>query len=654
MLSSRGDSGGSPLLIPAFLRRPRLQDRIVVFFVVLLMGVQLTSFYFIRYAVEQTAQNALREELRTTSRVFRRLMEQNSQQLVEATSVLTYDFGFREAVATRDRGTIVSAMRNHAARIKASGMTLAGLDGNIVADTVDESRVGERFIFPDLIERANQLGRTSGVRIMPDGHLYQVIVVPVLAPLPIAWVAISFVIDDSFANELQRLSSSEVSFVHASEPPRVLATTLPPTRVGALLASVPMIIQPGRDALTARMGNEEFEVLATPLDDTGDLRIFAVLQRSVNVGLAPFVMLQAVLLFLAGISLAITLAGAIRIARGIARPVSQLADAAREVAKGNYQVRVNPSGDDEIAELGRAFDGMVKGLVERDNMRDALGKVASSEVVSMLLGGEIELGGEERDVTVMFTDIRNFTVLCETLTPQQSLQLLNEFLTAISEVVEEHGGVVDKYMGDGAMAIFGAPVQRGDDAQRALGCALEIRRRVESLGPTLAARGLPHPDIGIGINTSHVIAGNMGSPSRLNYSVLGDGVNLASRLEGLTKRYHVPIVAGSRTRDSSTGIVWRELDKVRVRGKTVAERIYEPLGREGEVPPQDLARLARWNEALAGFRARQWKQARAMFESLADERGYARLTSLYLGYLRTIAADPPGEDWDAAFTLYDK
>jgi adenylate cyclase len=108
------------------------------------------------------------------------------------------------------------------------------------------------------------------------------------------------------------------------------------------------------------------------------------------------------------------------------------------------------------------------------------------------------------------------------------------------------------------------------------------------------------------------------------------------------------------TRETVTGIVWRELDKVRVRGKTVAERIYEPLGREGEVSAQELARLARWHEALAAFRERRFKQARAAFESLADERGYVRVTSLYLGYLRNLAADPPGEDWDAAFTLYDK
>ena len=637
-----------------FIASPRLQDRIVVFFVALLMVVQLASFYFIRYAIEQTAQSTLREELRVGARVFRRLLEQNSQQLVEATSVLTYDFGFREAIATRERPTILSALRNHAARIKASGMAVIGMDGNIVADTLAEDNSGKPYPYPDLVQRARQLGRTSGIRII-DGKPFQVVVVPVLAPLPIAWVSMSFVIDDKAAKDLQRLTSSEVTFVRIEAGRTdLLATTLPPARRESLLDAAGTIIATGRDGLTVRLRDEDYEVLATPLDDTGGVRLFAILQRSVAEGLAPYLALQAVLLFLASVSVAVTLTGGIRIARRITRPVERLAAAAREVAKGNYEVSGVRGGDDEIGQLARAFDGMVKGLTERDSMRDALGKVASSEVVMKFMRGQIELGGEEREVSVMFADIRNFTALCEELTPQQSLLMLNEFLTAISELVETHGGVVDKYMGDGAMAIFGAPVTRPDDTQRAVDCALEIRRRIEGLGPALAARGLPHPEIGIGLNTSTVIAGNIGSPSRLNYTVLGDGVNLASRLEGLTKRYHVPIVVGTLTREKVNGIIFRELDKVRVRGKTIPERIFEPLGHAYEVSPGELSRLARWNDGLEDFRARRWQEARATFESLADERKYVRLCAIYLGYLRDLMARPPGADWDAAFTLYEK
>jgi adenylate cyclase len=633
----------------------RLQQRIVLFFVVLLMAVQLTSFLAIRYAIEQTAQNSLRDEMRVGARVFKRLLDQNSQQLIEATSVLTYDFGFREAIATRDRDTIASALRNHAARIKASGMSVIGLDGRYVADTHDEMNGGKTYPHPDLVQRASRFGRTSGIRMM-HGKPYQVVVVPVLAPLPIAWVSMTFVIDDGTARDIQRLSSSDVTFVRmGTNGPELLATTLPPSRRLGLVEQAAAVIGRGGDGMSTHIGKEEYEVLSTPLEDTGEeLRLYAILQRSVAEGHAPYIALQAVLLFLAAIAIAITLIGSIRIARRITRPVGELAEAAAEVAAGNYHVNVRATTDDELGALATSFGSMVQKLTERDSIRDALGKIASSEVVEKLLQGEIELGGEERDVTVMFTDVRNFTALAEELTPQQSLQLLNEFLTAISEVVEEHGGVVDKYLGDGVMAIFGAPVTRPDDPQRALECALGIRARVESLGPALASRGLPHPEIGLGMNTGRVIAGNMGSPSRLNYTVLGDGVNLASRLEGLTKRYHVPIVVGSRTRDAVTGIVWRELDKVRVKGKTVPERIFEPLGREGQVSTHDLSRLDDWHEALENFRARRWSHARAGFEGLADERGYLRLVAIYMGYLREVAANPPGEGWDAAFTLYDK
>ena len=619
------------------------------------MLVQLASFYFIRYAIEQTAQNTLREELRVGARVFQRVLQQNSQQLVEATSVLTYDAGFREAIGSRDQVTIDVALRNHAARIKASGMAVIGLDGLVVADTLVRDNNGRRFPQYPMIARAVQVGRTSAIHMI-DAKPFQIVVVPVLAPLPIAWVAMYYIIDDQGARELQRIASSDVSFVRLNgNQAQLLATTLPPSRRDDFIAQAPMLVADGRDGATVNLHGERYEAFSTPLEDAGDLHIHAILQRSFSDGIVPYLALQAALMFIASISLAITLIGSIRIARRVTRPVSLLADAAREIAKGNYKVRVGEMGDDEIGDLARAFDGMASELGERDNVRDVLGKVASNEVVTRLLRGEIELGGQELDATVMFTDIRNFTAICESLTPQQSLQLLNEFLSAISEVVEAHGGVVDKYLGDGVMALFGAPVTRPDDVHRAVEAALGIRRRVEGLGPALAARGLPHPQVGVGMNTSRLIAGNIGSTTRLNYTVLGDGVNLASRLEGLTKRYHVPIVAGAKTRDGTHDtIVFRELDKVRVSGKKIPERIFEPLGRAGEISAADLEKLARWHEALDQFRRRCWDAARQGFDSLASEPGYVRLIQIYQGYLRELEARPPAADWDASFTLYEK
>ena len=632
----------------------RLQDRIVVFFVVLLLAVQLASFAFIRYAIEETAQEALRGDLRAGARIFQRLLRQNAQQLVETTSVLTYDQRFRDAIAGRDREQVSVALVNHAERIGASGMAVIGLDGVVVSDTLVASSAGERYVDAALMERARALGRASAMRVI-GGQLYQVVLAPVLAPEPMAWVSMQFLIDDRTARELRSLSSAEVSFVRAGlDAPRLLATTLPHSRREDLEAQLRAIVRDGREGLSVRLGGEAYEVLSTPLEQAGNLSVHTVLARELAGGVAPFLALETALLLITALSLIVTLIGAVRIARRITEPLRRLSLATGEIARGNYDVRVAVHGRDEVGQLAQAFDGMAQGLAERDKVRGVLGKVASSQVVKQLLDGDVELGGQELDATVMFTDIRNFTALCEELTPRQSLALLNEFLTIISAVVEEHEGVVDKYMGDGVMAVFGAPVSRPDDPQRAIEAALDIRARIDALRPSLKSRGMPAPEVGVGLNTSRMVGGNVGSLSRLNYTVLGDGVNLASRLEGLTKRYLVPVVCGNRTHDSVSGIVFRELDKVRVRGKTVPERIFEPLAREGRLPRDEALVLERWHRALAMFRDRRWIEARNEMTVLAAEPGYARLCSLYLGYIRDLVANPPGPEWDAAFTLYEK
>lgn len=633
----------------------RLQDRIVVFFVGLLMAIQAVSFFSMRYLIDRTARDTLREELRTGGRVFQRLQQQTSQRLVESAVVLTSDFAFRGAIASNDRETILSVLRNHAGRVNATGVSLVNLQGVVVADTRMPAAEGKPYPSPHLVRLADSVGRASGIRLI-EGRPYQSVIVPVLAPRPIAWVSMDFVVDDATARDLKNLSLAEVSFVRV--PPQgeteVLVTTLPKIRRQGLWLHGQEIVKAGAEGTRVDMVGEAYESLAVGLDESGSDGLHTFLQRPVSDGLAPYLGLEAAMLIIAGLSLALTLAGAVRIARRVTQPVERLAEAAREIEQGNYNVRVGNNSADEVGALARAFDGMAKGLAERDRMKDVLGKVASSDVVSRLMDTTIKLGGSEVEATVMFTDMRGFTTIAESLTPQQSLVLLNRLLTVVAEVIEEHDGVLDKFLGDGAMVVFGAPIRRDDDVQRAVRAALAIRARVAALGPELATSNLPKVQVGVGLNTARVIAGNIGSPSRMNYTVLGDGVNLAARLEGLTKRYHVPIIVGETTREKSTGFVWRELDKVRVRGKSVAVRIFEPLGREGQLQPADLVRLAQWNEALEAFRSRRWAEARGLFEKLAEDTQYARLVVIYLGYLRELAEEPPGEDWDAAFTLYDK
>ena len=178
---------------------------------------------------------------------------------------------------------------------------------------------------------------------------------------------------------------------------------------------------------------------------------------------------------------------------------------------------------------------MSTGLAERDQVRDLLDKNVSPEVAAQLMREGSSLGGEERKLTILFADLRGFTTLSENLPPREVVTLLNRYLDRMSQAIEAEGGVIDKFIGDEIMALFGAPVPAKDCANRAIDAALAMRRELTRLNAELAAEGKAPLSFGIGINTAHVIAGNIGSSRRLNYSVIGDGVNLAARLQSLTR-----------------------------------------------------------------------------------------------------------------------
>jgi adenylate cyclase len=239
--------------------------------------------------------------------------------------------------------------------------------------------------------------------------------------------------------------------------------------------------------------------------------------------------------------------------------------------------------DDEISLLAGAFNQMSEGLAERDQVRDLLGKVVSPAVAAELLRKEVTLGGEEREVTILFSDLRSFSTMCEARSAQEMLGVLNHYFTRMSAIVEAHHGVVDKYVGDAMMALFGAPLVGPDDADCALQTALEMSEALDQLNRDWQAQGRPALNFGIGINTDIVVAGNMGSQTRLNYTVIGDGVNLASRLETLTKtpEYGARIIVSQFTLEKAKGRYrTRRLGQVAVKGRQNPTEIYALLGRE--------------------------------------------------------------------------
>jgi len=344
-----------------------LRTRIIVFFVILLVTVQAVLFVLVSVSGQRIAEQVIGEELVTGERIFGRLVAQSTSSLADAARLLAADFGFRTAVATGDVATIASALANHGSRIDASLVMLASLDGQLVADTLaGDPRRGAAFPLPALLEAARGSGKASAI-VLLNGHPYQVAVVPVLAPTPIAWVAMGFAIDDRTAADLQSVASLEVSFLSRTREGRwrVHASTLP-TAVRARLVARSAELEGMSRLSTMTLQDEDYQTLLPVLGESPEGRVVALLQRSRREALEPFDRVRAILSGLGLASLVFTVIGSIVIARDISRPISRLADAARGIRDGDYERKVDAESQDEIGGLAASFNHMLDGIVARE------------------------------------------------------------------------------------------------------------------------------------------------------------------------------------------------------------------------------------------------------------------------------------------------
>jgi adenylate cyclase len=258
------------------------------------------------------------------------------------------------------------------------------------------------------------------------------------------------------------------------------------------------------------------------------------------------------------------------------------------------------------------------------------------------------------ELTILFSDVRGFTGISEALKPEELREYINEYLTDMSGIIRSrHRGTLDKYIGDAIMAFWGAPVEDAQHARNGVLAALDMQKECAILNEKFAARGWPTLKIGVGVNSGNVRVGDMGSQVRRAYTVMGDPVNVASRLEGRTKGYGVGILVGEATRSMVHDVVFREVDRIKVKGKDEAVTIYEPLGLEGEVPRGLLDELKVWNQALRAYRAQQWDQ----FEvGLLNLQRMSPACGLYQAYAEKVAEkrrNPPPADWDGV-TAFDE
>ncbi len=288
-------------------------------------------------------------------------------------------------------------------------------------------------------------------------------------------------------------------------------------------------------------------------------------------------------------------------------------------------------------------------------LHGAFSTMVSPEVVGEIVKdpGKLSLSGEEKELTVMFADIRNFTGISEKLAPNEICQLLNEFLTEMTEIIQGHHGTVDKFIGDEIMAFWGAPTDDPRHAENAVRAGISMRRGVREFAVEWSKRGLPLFDMGVGLNAGVVRVGNMGSRDRFNYTVIGDNVNLASRLQGLNKAYGTGFIISQSVLDLlPEEFLVRPVDMVRVVGREQPVAIYEPLAVDRS-DESAVAAAEAFARALRRYRQRKFTEAREIVAALNAEKA-EKLYAVYIERLEALEADPPGADWDGVFVFKTK
>jgi len=259
------------------------------------------------------------------------------------------------------------------------------------------------------------------------------------------------------------------------------------------------------------------------------------------------------------------------------------------------------------------------------------------------------LEAENREMTVLFSDIRGFTTISEGLTPAQLSELMNAYLTPMTKIIHEKRGTIDKYMGDAIMAFWGAPLEIPNHARHALETAMDMLERLNAIRVEFIERGWSAIYIGVGLHTGMMSVGNMGSEFRMAYTVLGDAVNLGSRLEGLTKVYGVEIIVSEATRDAVPEFAYRELDIVKVKGKDKPIGIYEPIALEEEITDEELVEMEKSKKAILAYRKQDWLIAQLFFDELQKMLPERKLYSIYLERINNFMNNPPPANWDGVF-----
>lgn len=508
------------------------RTRLLVALIVAVLPVLLITLLVVRQQTERQVDAFVTRSLAQSQRAFAEVERIEREQLVALASRLAASNRFpvllRAALFGEQDANYVAGQIEYE-------LTFADVPQALVAFTdlygapvlaIHEGRAAADPLASlpvDFVQALAERGDTAGFAYHVNGdRLYSTYAVLLrVVDAPIGFAVVGVPLDDAVAHSLAQATGAGVCFVADGACVATALGETPGVQTADLVQAAGRahrldVQRAGHSyaLVSDRLGEAEWRVLALPIDGVT----------------APFAVIQDRLAFAGLFALALAMALAVLLSRSLARPIGALVKATTRVSAGDYDVRVDDSSRDELGTLARTFNEMTHGLMLKERYRGVLDKVVSREIADELLKGDIALGGESRRVTTLFADIRGFTAMTQRMQPQDVVALVNAVLERASAAVEAEGGVVDKYVGDEIMAVFGAPIAHDDDPQRALRAGLRIRSAVAELSDSRREQHAHAVEVGIGICTGEAVAGNMGSTRRLNYTVLGQSVNTAARL----------------------------------------------------------------------------------------------------------------------------
>jgi adenylate cyclase len=657
-------------------RRLRFRTKLFAAIGLLVAAALVAALALVRAETERRVRSDFAERFARTQEAFRQLQSLRRQAVADevdalargnplfrtvlsSASVAEDDLGFGGGAPAEERLRdanlrLRSLLPSLAIAERHAVFAVATASGELIYSRTEPDRFGASIVavppVPSALEGNDAVavwGRAEDAAVRlplapvpPPDAVYEVVAEPVAFGDEVhGLVLVGTRVDRAMLDAMRAISGLDVVLLGEAG---ALDATLDRERAAAVAAAP-------RGATEVTLGGERWLLARTEIvPGAGDDGVAFAVLASIDAELAFLPALQWSFAGLGAAILAVALAVAFALARGVARPVAKLAKAAARVGKGDLATQVEIASGDELETLGVAFNAMVEGLRDREHVRRTFERHVSPEIAEAVLRDPEAAGvrGTEREVTVLFSDLAGYTTLAEGLPPETLVACLNEYFEALCDAVLATGGTVNDLLGDGVLASWGAPVAQPDHATRACRAALGANERLAVLGATWQQRRLPALRWRIGIHTGRVVAGEMGTAERAKYGIIGDAVNVASRLEGANRSLGTTILLSDDTR-AALGDAFEtcEIATIRVAGRTTPLVVHELLGEAGALDAARAASDERYAIALSRFRAGAFAEVTAALDGANDPRSRSlcrRATAL--------AAAPPAT-WDGVIDV---